>query len=51
MRHDSKQMPNGRWRSKMGKGPLIEHLTPESLSSGIYGEPAVIMRRSAKTTR
>ena len=49
--HAAVQMPNGRWRSKMGKGPLIEHLTPESLSGGIYGEATVYMRRSVKETR
>lgn len=45
MQHAAVQMPNGRWRSKMGKGPTIEHRSPESLSNGIYGEPNVSMRR------
>ena len=45
MQHAAAQMPNGRWRSKMGRGPVIEHRTPESLSGGIYGEPTVFMRR------
>ena len=50
MQHAAVQMPNGRWRSKMGRGPLIEHRTPESLSGGIYGEPTVFMRRTMDTT-
>ena len=48
-KHAALQMPNGRWRSKMGRGPLIEHRSPESLSDGIYGEPTVFMRRHRST--
>ena len=43
--HAALQMPNGRWRSKMGQGPVIEHRSPESLSGGIYGNPTSYMRR------
>ena len=42
--HASIQMPNGAWRSKMGEGPVIEHLNPESLSGGMYGSPTIYMR-------
>ena len=49
-KHASLQTPNGRWRSKMGPGPLIEHLNPESLSGGEYGNPTIYMRRSASET-
>ena len=45
--HAALQTPTGRWRSKMGQGPLIEHLSPESLSDGMYGNPTIIMRRPA----
>ena len=48
--HAALQMPDGSWRSKMGRGPVIEHLSPESLSGGEYGEATVYMRRSAKET-
>jgi len=44
--HAAIQMPNGRWRSKIGRGPVIEHQSPQSLSSGIYGEPTTYMRRA-----
>ena len=44
--HAAIQMPNGRWRSKMGQGPVIEHQSPQSLSSGTYGEPTIYMRRA-----
>ena len=43
--HASVQMPNGAWHSKMGRGPLIEHRSPESLSGGMYGEVHCFMRR------
>ena len=43
--HAAVQQPNGRWRSKMGGGPLIEHHSPESLSDGPYGKVHCIMRR------
>ncbi|MDE2787047.1 MAG: hypothetical protein OXL37_10335 [Chloroflexota bacterium] len=39
------QMLNGRWRSKMGKGPVIEHRSPESLTGGLYGNVHCFMRR------
>ena len=45
-KHAALQTPNGRWRSKMGVGPVIEHLSPESLSDGIYGNPTTYMRRA-----
>lgn len=43
--HAALQTPTGRWRSKMGKGPVIEHRSPESLSDGMYGSPTIYMRR------
>ena len=43
--HAAVQTLSGRWRSKMGRGPVIEHRSPESLSGGIYGSPTVYMRR------
>ena len=48
--HAAAQMPNGRWRSKMGRGPVIEHRNPDSLSSGIYGNSTVFMRRNVSAT-
>ena len=43
--HAALQTSDGRWRSKMGEGPLIEHRSPDSLSDGIYGNPTIYMRR------
>ena len=50
MRHAAAQIHTGRWRSKMGKGPVIEHHNTESLSGGVYGEPTVFMRRATVAT-
>ena len=47
--HAALQIPNGHWRSKMGGGPIIEHLSPESLSDGMYGSASVYMRRQRAT--
>ena len=49
-KHTAIQTPSGRWRSKMGKGPVIEHRTPESLSGRMYGNVTTIMRRAADPT-
>ena len=44
-KHAALQTPSGRWRSKMGEGPVIEHFSPESLSGGMYGSATIYMRR------
>ena len=44
-KHAAVQMPNGRWRSKLGYGPVIEHHSPESLDGGLYGNVHCFMRR------
>lgn len=42
--HVALQMSNGRWRSKLGKGVLIEHRTPLSLTGDLYGNVYLYMR-------
>ena len=49
-KHAALQTPAGRWRSKMGQGPVIEHISLESLSHGMYGNPTIYMRRPASET-
>lgn len=45
--HAVRQEPNGKWTSKLGTGPLIEHDTLSQVRGGSYGEPiAVYERRS-----
>jgi hypothetical protein len=43
--HAARQLPSGRWTSKLGKGEDIEHDTPYDVAGGIYGEVAEILRR------
>ena len=49
-KHAAIQVPSGRWRSKLGYGPVIEHRSPESLSGGMYGSPTVFMQRATTAT-
>jgi hypothetical protein len=43
--HAARQIPNGKWTSKLGKMQDIEHDTPEDVAEGVYGEVARIMKR------
>jgi hypothetical protein len=43
--HAARQLPGGRWTSKLGKAEDIEHETPDVVAGGIYGEVVEIMRR------
>jgi hypothetical protein len=42
--HAARQLPDGRWISKLGKGEDIEHDTPADVGGGAYGEVAGIMK-------
>ena len=43
--HVARQLPGGKWTSKLGKGEDIEHDTPDDVAGGIYGEVMQIMKR------
>jgi hypothetical protein len=43
--HASRQLPNGKWTSKLGKYIDIEHETPSVVAGGLYGEVMQIMKR------
>jgi hypothetical protein len=43
--HAARQLPNGRWTSKLGKNVDIEHATPEAVNCPTYGTPALFMAR------
>ena len=45
--HAARQLPTGKWTSKLGKSVDIEHDTPEVVAGGVYGEVMQIMKRSA----
>jgi hypothetical protein len=44
--HAARQLPTGKWTSKLGKGVDIEHDTPDVVAGGLYGEVMQIMKRA-----
>lgn len=44
-RHFAKQLPNGKWVSKLGPLEDIEHDTVDALSGPLYGNVVVFLRR------
>ena len=45
--HAAKQLPTGKWTSKLGREVDIEHDTPHDVAGGIYGELMQLMKRLA----
>ena len=43
--HAARQLPNGKWTSKLGKAEDIEHESPDDVAGGLYGEVVQYMRR------
>jgi hypothetical protein len=43
--HAARQLPSGNWTSKLGKGELIEHDTPDAVAGGAYGSIVQFMKR------
>ena len=43
--HAARQLPSGKWTSKLGKLEDIEHDTPDDVAEGDYGKVASFMRR------
>lgn len=48
--HAARQLPSGKWTSKLGRDVDIEHESPERLAGGIYGEVVEIMKRRVVRT-
>jgi hypothetical protein len=46
--HAARQLPSGKWTSKLGKGEDIEHDTPDDVAGGVYGEVTQVMKRAVK---
>lgn len=46
--HASRQLPDGKWASKLGPDEDIEHDTPECLCGDSYGTIRCIMRKARK---
>ena len=49
--HVARQLPNGNWTSKLGKGEDIQHEKPADLAGGIYGEVSVVLKRPVQSGR
>ena len=47
--HAAKQLPDGRWKSKLGAWEDIEHNTVKAVAEHIYGQAVLFMRRRPKT--
>lgn len=45
--HMARQLPSGRWTSKLGKAEDIEHGSPSELEGAEYGAVVQYMRRAA----
>src|SRR5205807_1808725 len=43
--HAARQLPSGKWTSKLGRLEDIEHDSPEAVAGGAYGDVARVMRR------
>lgn len=43
--HAARQLPSGKWSSKLGEWELIEHDTPEAVGGGVYGQLRQFMKR------
>ena len=49
--HAARQLPSGKWTSKLGRSEDIEHDSPEILAGGVYGEVVEFMRRPVELAR
>jgi hypothetical protein len=50
-RHAARQLPDGKWTSKLGDHVDIEHAEVEAVGGEFYGEPFVYMRRAVDISR
>jgi hypothetical protein len=47
--HAARQLPGGKWTSKLGKAEDIEHDTPDAVAGGLYGEVVAFLRRPSQS--
>jgi hypothetical protein len=45
----ARQLPSGKWTSKLGRAEDIEHDTPEDVADGVYGSVVQFMKRPTAT--
>jgi type VI secretion system secreted protein VgrG len=44
--HGARQLADGTWTSKLGKLPLIRHMSPDALNGPSYGRPIAVYVKS-----
>jgi hypothetical protein len=44
--HAARQLPDGKWTSKLGRGPLVTHNTPHGVEGPVYGIACAYLRRA-----
>jgi len=49
--HAARQLPGGKWSSKLGHAEDIEHDAPEDVAGGVYGQVVLFMKRLANQER
>lgn len=49
--HAARQLPDGSWTSKLGKGVDIVHTAPDDIAGGVYGEVVEFMKRPVSQAR
>lgn len=47
--HMARQLPDGKWTSKLGTSVDIEHSAPEVLDGGAYGKVASYLKRTRRS--
>jgi hypothetical protein len=47
--HAARQLPNGKWTSKLGREEDIEHDDPEAVAGGVYGPVVQYLKRPLST--
>lgn len=47
--HAARQLPDGKWTSKLGKDSLVTHLSPRGVEGPIYGAACCFLRRRIST--
>ena len=43
--HAARQLPTGKWTSKLGNWVDVEHNSPDDVAGGVYGEVYQILQR------
>jgi hypothetical protein len=43
--HAARQLPGGKWTSKLGRAEDIEHDSADDLAGGVYGSVVLFMKR------